>query len=70
MKKDVPKVSIDTVRTVTKPDCNKTVQVKKVAVRVSAKRNPVRIENVGKEATLYSLGDGADVVNFLKKGDK
>lgn len=77
VKKDVPKVSIDTVRTVTGPDCNKTVQVKKVAVGVSAKRNPVRIENVGKEATSYTLGDvagisgdGTDIFNFRTGGVK
>lgn len=65
VKKDDPNVPIDKVRKVTKSDSNKTVQVKKVTARVSARRNPARIENVGYEGDGASIPeDGTDIFNF------
>lgn len=64
MKNNNPMMPIDKVRTVAKPECNKTVLVKNVTARVSTQGSAARLGKVGKKSTSYILGDGTEIVNF------
>lgn len=78
LKKDEPMAPINKVRTAVKPNCNKTVHVKKGSARVNPKRITTCIENEdGKiksdicvTATSHAPGGGTEVVDFVTEGVK
>lgn len=65
LEKNDPLSPIDKVRTVAKPNCDQTIQAKKVSLNVKASKRYVR-----KEAISCESGDGTGKINFLTGGVK